>query len=187
MLREPVFARNHPPSRLGSIGGPDEVQLQRPPSIRHHGQGGDYGMYVVVLEDTGQSSHVFVVCWDESNPEFRFLCSVHLFTVSCGFIEVLNQIRQTVRLRTITSCFPRDTKASTMLRPTAPVPPATAMTTIFANVEYLDRHVCVCGRRDVKAAELKATQSSTWSVRPYILETSPAEGPPHRTILTLKC
>jgi hypothetical protein len=78
----PKFARNHPPGRFGGIGGPDEVQLQRSPSIGHHAHGGDYGMNLVVLQDLGENPHVFVVCRNKLNTEFFFLCGIRLLRVS---------------------------------------------------------------------------------------------------------
>lgn len=82
MLQEPVFTTNHPPSRLGSIGGPYEIGLQRSRGVGHHGQSRDYGIDILVLKYFGKSSHVVVICSDKLNTEFTFLCGVHLFNLA---------------------------------------------------------------------------------------------------------
>jgi hypothetical protein len=94
---------------------------------------------IVVLEDFGKCCLVFVICSDDASTSFFLFSSTRLSTsqLSNG---LLDQKWHAVRLRIITSCSPREMSASTILRPTAPVPPATATTIILANGRDLDQN-----------------------------------------------
>jgi len=69
-LRKSVLAGNHPLGTLRRISRSYQILLKCSTGIRHHIQGGDHAMNVVVLKDFGESGYGIVIHCDDSGTDF---------------------------------------------------------------------------------------------------------------------
>ena len=95
---------------------------------------------LVRFENRGEGIDVAIIHGKDTSADFLLLGlrGLQQVTVMTGYAISLEHGSRTSRAKTTVVCFPSETKASTMARPSLPVPPATAITDMLAGLARMN-------------------------------------------------